>query len=91
MASRGFPQLPKELIDIIDVVAEAETNLRICAASRGRSGFKDELAKLVKSSTEARRLVEAYKDKIPNAILISLRTSELGVIKLMELAQDASK
>lgn len=85
MASRGFPQLPQELCTIIDAVAWAETCFRIAAACRGKSNFADELKRLAEAAPAARKLMDAYKERMSDAIKVSLRTSELGLIELSKL------
>lgn len=85
MASRGFPQLPKELCTIIDAVAEAEASLRIASAARGTTHFKTELEKLRTLVPVARKLVDGYKERIANEITVSLRMSEMGLAELSKL------
>ena len=85
VASRGFPSLPPELCTIIDAVAWAETCFRIAAACRGKPSFADELKRLAEAVPAARKLVDAYKERMGNSILVSLRTSELGLIELSKL------
>lgn len=85
MEPRGLPKLPEELCKIIDAVAWAETCLRFAAACRGKPSFAGELKRLQEAVPDARKLVDAYQGRMGDAIMVSLRTSELGLIELLKL------
>lgn len=75
-----------ELMKLIDVIAEAGTNLRIAACAKPENR-PEWLRRLERDTVEARRLADEYTAKgnvLHDRIKIELRTCELGLAKLKE-------